>query len=83
MYEEVTKDEPLTILSTFYKDKSRGLDGWIVDFFLGLFEILGDALPLVVEEVRSVMKILGSFNSYFLHLFSDFIVPKHMKPSNL
>jgi hypothetical protein len=36
-----TKEEILEVLKGFTKDKSHGLDGWTVEFFLRYFELVG------------------------------------------
>ena len=41
LMKEVSEDELKEVLGSFQKDKSPGPDGWSMDFFLDLFEILG------------------------------------------
>jgi hypothetical protein len=36
--EEVSKNELQTVLASFKKDKSPGLDGWKVEFFTGYYD---------------------------------------------
>jgi hypothetical protein len=36
LMEEVTEKELLEVLHSFQKDKSPGLDGWTIEFFLGV-----------------------------------------------
>ena len=50
LLEEVTDGELKAILQSFQKDKSSGPDGWTIEFFLELFEILGGDLLKVVED---------------------------------
>jgi hypothetical protein len=64
--EEISKDELEIVLDSSQEDKIMGLDGWIVDFFLGFYDFIEDYLIRVVEETRSVWKVLGSFNATFL-----------------
>lgn len=71
LYEEVSKDEPLSILSSFHKDNNLGLDGCTMKFFLGLFQSMGDDLLQVVEEASTEGKVLGYFNSTFLALIPN------------
>ena len=47
---EVSMEELSRVLHSFQKDKSLGLDGWPVEFFLGFFEFFGEELLSVVEE---------------------------------
>ena len=51
----VSKDEVEATLKSMQKEKSPGLDGWTVEFFLHFFYSLGDDLVAVIEE----SKILG------------------------
>ena len=51
-FEEVSLVEIEGDLKYFKKDKSPGPDGWTIEFFLELFEILGDDLLKVVEDSR-------------------------------
>jgi len=41
LLDEVSLDELKEVLSTFQKDKSLGLDGWVVEAFMALFEMIG------------------------------------------
>ena len=41
---EVTEEELKKVMGNFQKDKSPGPDGWTIDFFLDLFDILGKDL---------------------------------------
>jgi hypothetical protein len=41
MFEEVSEEELKMVLHNFQKDKSLGPDGWTVEFFLGLYEVIG------------------------------------------
>ena len=38
---EVTEEELKKVMGSFQKDKSPGPDGWMIDFFLDLYDILG------------------------------------------
>jgi len=37
--EDVSKNALLIVISSFKKDKSHGVDGWIVDFYLGFLDL--------------------------------------------
>lgn len=39
-----------------------------MEFYLGFFELLGDDLLMVVEEVRTTLRVLRSFNDTFIPL---------------
>jgi hypothetical protein len=43
-----TKNEILTILKVFAKEKSLGSDGWTMEFFLLIFDMVGNDLLEVV-----------------------------------
>lgn len=79
--EELSDGELKSILYNFQNDKIIGLDGWIVVFFLGLYDIISNDLLLVIKESRKDQKIISSFNStfiepipkvYSLHSFVEF-----------
>ena len=52
----------------FQKDKTSGPDGWTIEFFLDLFELLGEDLLRVIEDTRLSGGLLDSFNSTFIAL---------------
>jgi hypothetical protein len=52
MFEEVFEEELKTILHSFQKDKILGPDGWTMEFFIGLYEVIGLDILAVVEESR-------------------------------
>jgi len=74
----VDEDELKEVLGSFQKDKSPGPDGWSVEFFLDLFEVLGQDLIQVVEDSRSSGRIPASFNATFIAL-----IPKVDNPTSL
>ena len=41
LMEEVLEEELKCILQSFQKDKSPGPDGWMIEFFLELYDLLG------------------------------------------
>jgi hypothetical protein len=49
------------MLSSFQKYKSLGFNEWTLEFYTGFFEVLGDDLLKVFEEVRQTGKVIGSF----------------------
>ena len=53
LMKEVSKEELKKVMGSFQKDKSPGPDGWTIDFFLDLFDILGKDLLQVIEDSRS------------------------------
>jgi len=75
---EASEEELKEVLLSFQKDKSPGPDGWSIEFFLELFEILGVDLLKVVEDTRTSGRIPASFNSTFLAL-----IPKSDSPQTL
>eukprot|EP01018_Ginkgo_biloba_P003770 Gb_15008 [translate_table: standard] len=77
LLEEVSKDELQTVLHSFQKGKSPGLDGWTVEFFLGFYEVIEEDLMSVIEESRSSGRILAAFNTTFIAL-----IPKSDNPSS-
>ena len=68
LMKEVSEEELKEVLGSFQKDKSPGPDGWTIEFFLDLFEILGRDLLQVVEDSRSAGWLPASFNSTFIAL---------------
>jgi hypothetical protein len=52
LMEDVTEEELKEVLHSFQKDKSPGPDGWSMDFFEGLFDLIGKDILKVVEESR-------------------------------
>jgi len=77
LYNTVSKDELLPIISSFKKYKSLRLDGWTAEFFEDLFDIMGDDLLWVVQKVRQSNKMLSSINSMFIA-----VIPKVNCPSS-
>lgn len=78
LMEEVTEDELLEVMRSFQKDKSPGADGWTIEFFLGLFDMIGTDLLQVIEDTRITGRIPASFNSTFIAL-----IPKSDNPTSL
>jgi hypothetical protein len=75
MYKEISKEELRGVLASFKKDKSLWLDGWTTKFFQHFFDIVGDDLVQVVEEVHTMGNILHCINATFIA-----IIPKTDHP---
>jgi len=60
-----SREELIFILHGFERDKSFGLDGWTMEFFIGFLEILEGDLLKMIEEFG---KIPAPFNSTFIVL---------------
>jgi hypothetical protein len=69
LYRDITKEEFQAVISNFRKDKSLGPDGWKTKLFEDYFDIVGDDLLQIVEEVRTLGNLLHSINSNFLVVF--------------
>jgi hypothetical protein len=76
MYRAVTREELIYVLNSFKKDRSPGLDGWTVEFYIEFFDLLGEDLLRVVEEVRTFGRVHVSFNSTFISLIPKVDCPK-------
>jgi hypothetical protein len=53
LMEEVSEEELKEVLHSFQKDKIQVLDGWTIEFFLGLYELIGLEILKLVEESHS------------------------------
>jgi len=71
-----TKLELWEALNSFARDKSPGPDGWIVEFFLHFFELMGDDLLDLVEYSRLQGSVNKSLNATFLTLISKVNNPR-------
>jgi len=74
---EVSEKELLEVLDSFQKGKSPGSDGWLIEFYLGFYDLLGSDILKVVEESRKNGHIHEPLNSTFIEL-----IPKTNKPSS-
>ena len=74
----VNEEELKEVLGSFQKDKSPGPDGWSIELFLALYEVLGLDLLQVVEDTRISVRLPASFNSTFIAL-----IPKKDNPVSL
>ena len=63
---QISLEEVESALKSFKKDRSLGLDGWPVEFYLALFDILGPELVNVVETSRREGRVTPSLNSTFI-----------------
>lgn len=70
MFESVAKEELLTILKMFQKDKSPNPDRWTIEFFIGFFDLFGDYLLRVVKEIIIFGKVPENFNSTLIEFIS-------------
>lgn len=68
LVKEVSMEELKEIINVFQKDKSLGLYGWLIEFYVSFFNLLGKDLLLVLEESKRVDKVLGALNSTFIAL---------------
>eukprot|EP00253_Pinus_taeda_P009518 PITA_09518 len=73
----VTSTELEGTLKWFKNDKSPGLDGWSVEFYLVFYDLLGNDLLQVIEECRTIRKLYNAINSTFIAL-----IPKSDSPSS-
>jgi hypothetical protein len=69
--EEVSEEEWHLVLH------SLGLDEWVVEYFLGFYEIFEEDLLRVLEESRTYGRILEAFNATFIAL-----IPKVKNPTS-
>jgi len=69
-------EEIKLVLKSFVKDKSPGIDGWMVKFFLTFFDLIGNDVLEAVEDSRRSGSMVSSLN-----LTSIALIPKVDKPS--
>jgi len=62
--------EVLSTLKGFSNSKIPRPDGWIVEFFLDFFYILGQNILEALDESKIKGKIIGSLNATFIALIS-------------
>lgn len=55
-------------LQWFKKDKSPGLDGWSVEFYMAFYDTIRQDLLLVVEDCRLTGRMYETINSTFIAL---------------
>ena len=83
---EIRAEEILAIFDSFRKDKSPKPDGWPIEIYLGLYELIGDDLLKVVEESRKEGFIHAPLNSTFISLIPKSHLPgrfEDFKPISL
>jgi hypothetical protein len=68
LMKEVKEEELKEIIFSFQKDKSPGPDGWSMEFFMGLYGLIGKDILKVVEESRKNGHVHDPFNATFLAL---------------
>lgn len=68
-----TLHEVSTALKSFSKDKSPGPNGWIVEFYLHFFDLIGLELLELVEDTNIKGKVIGALNSTFLTLIRKIV----------
>jgi hypothetical protein len=66
--EKITKEELETIIHSFQKDKSPGLDGFPIDFYQGCFDFIGEDLLKLVKHSRRTRQMHAPFNATFIAL---------------
>jgi hypothetical protein len=74
-----TKEELLTVLKGFKREKSPGPDGWSVELYLHFFDIMGQDLLDVVEDARTRGVINPQLNNTYIVLIPKSNLPKHFK----
>jgi hypothetical protein len=65
MYRAVTREELICFLNSYKKYRSPGPYGWTMEFYIEFFDLLGEDLLRVVEEVTIFGRVLIYFNSTF------------------
>jgi len=73
----VTLHEIEVVLKACAKEKSLGPDGWMVEFFIGFWDLIGTEVLELVKESRMRGSIYGALNSTFIAL-----IPKVSKTSS-
>lgn len=76
LVQEVNMEDLEATLKWFSKDKSPGPDGWAIEFYLEIFEVIGSDILSVVEESRVSGRLEAAITSTFIAL-----IPKVDNPS--
>ena len=71
---DIVEEEIKQVLHSFQKGKSPGPDGFMLEFFLGFYDLIKKDILAVVQESRKSRKVLGSMNNTFIAL-----IPKKQK----
>jgi hypothetical protein len=66
--EKFIVEELKEVMRSFQNDKSPGPDGWTIEFFLGFYDLLGQDILNLVEEIGITGQIPLSLNSTFIAL---------------
>lgn len=77
LIKHVTMGELESTLKWFKKDKSQGLDGWSVEFYLSFFDIIGPNLLKVIKDCRTSRRMYEAINTTFIAL-----IPKTNSPQS-
>lgn len=64
----ITSEEFFSILTSFKKGKSTDLDGILMKFYLGFYEMLKEDLVKVFHESKRLGKVIEELNSIFIAL---------------
>jgi len=79
LIEEVLEEELKEVLHIFQKYKIIGPDGWTIEFFIGLYELIEVDIMHIVEETRIEGDIHAPFNSTFIELIMKYNDPSLME----
>ena len=66
----MTQEELIKVLNSLGKNKIPSPYGWTLQFFIDLFDLLGDDLLRVVEDVQLLGKVMDKIDVTFLTLIS-------------
>lgn len=72
-----TMGELDSTLKCFKKDKSQGPDGWLVEFYLSFFNIIGPYLLKVIKDCKTSGRMYEATNTVFIAL-----IPKKDSPQS-
>lgn len=78
LFSKVTEEELMSIMKSFKKDKSLGLYGWTIDFFIHFYDLFNSDLLEMVEEARIKGNINHIISSTFIALIPK---KKFLSPS--
>lgn len=59
MGETISLEEIKEVLRSFPKDKSRGPDGWTIEFYLVFFYLIRNYILSIVEKAKTSGRCLG------------------------
>jgi hypothetical protein len=68
LMEEVTLEELKGVMRRFQREKIPGPDRWTIEFFLCFFDLLGQDILRLVEEIMIIGQMPLSLNSTFIAL---------------